>query len=485
MTMHRKVRSSGAANPQHSPRLFWYFAIFTVINALVVFSPVSRAAIVLYPASSFLLALFIIKRSKPAFVGLICWLFFLTPFVRRVVDWRGGGFTTVILLAPFLALTVAALALVPRWRLAVTRRTTPLFFVLGAILYGTAIAVLHFKVSGLPQAIIAWFLPLVIAFFIFEEREHSEEIYKGFEHAMVGGLFVIGLYGIYQFFQLPAWDAQWMIQSDLVSIGLPEPTQVRVFSTMNSPQVFAAFCTGGLLVALRSHLRLRYFAVPLGLIALILSLSRTAWIGLIVGILYLFLIMDNRQRARIVAVAGSCLIFSLVALQVPEFKTLATQRFSSFTDPSHDSSYNTRVQDYGVVLRTIAENPFGLGLSSDSDDQAPQANNVAQQDSSITDSVFALGILGAAIFVLGSILIGFDIFVGRGHDTAMIGAKATLLAIFAESPFNSVIAGPIAFLLWCCVGLCLAERERMSAQERHSQPEIAESPLSASAAPAN
>ena len=157
MTMHRKVRSSGAANPQHSPRLFWYFAIFTVINALVVFSPVSRAAIVLYPASSFLLALFIIKRSKPAFVGLICWLFFLTPFVRRVVDWRGGGFTTVILLAPFLALTVAALALVPRWRLAVTRRTTPLFFVLGAILYGTAIAVLHFKVSGLPQAIIAWF----------------------------------------------------------------------------------------------------------------------------------------------------------------------------------------------------------------------------------------------------------------------------------------------------------------------------------------
>lgn len=475
------------ADLRRPPRTFWFFAVFAVINALVIFSPVSRAAIVLYPASSFLLALFVMQRSKPAYVGLVCWLWFLTPFVRRVVDWRGGGFTTVILLTPFLAVAVAALALAPRWRLLVTRRTAPLFFVLGAILYGTAIAVLHLKVSGLPQAAISWFFPLIFAFFLFEEREQYEEIYKSFEHAMIGGLLVAGVYGIYQFFQLPIWDAQWMIQSDLTSIGLPEPTQVRVFSTMNSPQVFAAFCTGGLLVALRSHLKLRYLAVPVGLIALILSLSRTAWIGLVVGVIYLFLIMNNRQRARIIAVAGSCLVVSLIALQIPEFKTLATERFSSFTDPSQDSSYNARVQDYGAVLRTIADNPFGLGLSSDagSNDQAPQTNNVAQQDSSITDSVFSLGILGAAIFVLGSILLGFDIFIGRRHDTAIAGAMATLLAIFAESPFNSVIAGPIAFLLWCCVGLCLAEREMMSAQERDSRPEIAESPLSASAAHAN
>jgi hypothetical protein len=391
----------------------------------------------------------------------------------------------VILLAPFLTVTVAALALLPRWRMLVNKRTAPLFYVLGAICYGAAIAILHFKVSGLPQAAVSWFLPLVIAFFLFEEQEQCGEIYQSFERAMIGGLLVSGVYGIYQFFQLPVWDAQWMIQSDLTSIGLPEPTQVRVFSTMNSPQVFAAFCTAGLLIALRSHLKLRYLAVPAGLIALVLSLSRTAWIGLIVGVLYLFFIMSNRQRARIIAVAGSCLIFSFVALQVPEFKELATERFSSFTDPSHDSSYNARVQDYGAVLRTIADNPFGLGLSSDSGDQAPQTNTIAQQDSSITDSVFSLGILGTAIFALGSILLGSDIFIGSGRNTTMVGAKAILLATFAESPFNSVIAGPIAFLLWCCVGLCLAERQMASAQEHNTQPETTQSPLSASAVSVN
>src|SRR5262249_43427093 len=156
------------------------------------------------------------------------------------------------------------------------------------------------KFTGLPQAVIAWAVPPIFALFLFGERRDYEAIYKAFERTIVAGLFVIGTYGIYQFFFLPEWDAQWMVQSDLQSIGLPEPFQVRVFSTLNSPQVFAAFCAAGLLIALRSSLKIRYLAIPVGFISLILSLSRTAWMGLSAGIIYLFCMMGNRQRVRIV-----------------------------------------------------------------------------------------------------------------------------------------------------------------------------------------
>jgi hypothetical protein len=475
-SQHRPDEISGTPK---KPHLAWVFSVFILTNALLVFSPPARAAIVVYPMSSFLLSLFVVKRSRAAFVSFICWLWLLTPFVRRVVEWRTGGTSIVILLAPYVAMSVAALALVPRLALVVTRRTMPLLFALGAVCYGVVVGILHFHFSGLPQAVVAWAMPPIFALFLFAERVEHESIHKSFELAMVAGLFVIGAYGIYQFFLLPDWDSQWMIQSDLQSIGLPEPFQVRVFSTMNSPQVFAAFCAVGLLIALRSHLKIRYLAVPAGFIALVLSLSRTAWLGLTVGIVYLFCKITNQQRVRIVAVAGCCLVFSLAAMQVPEVNTIVTMRLSSLTDPQHDSSYEARAHDYNAVVQTMIEDPFGHGLSADGDtsDQSAQANAVSQQDSSIAASLLSLGMLGSAIFALGLLVLGFGIFTKHG-TVASIGVRATLLSIAIEAPFNNVVSGPVGFLLWCCVGLCIAECELMRLQRSDQSHEPAQPPVS-------
>ena len=461
---------------QVKPRVAWIFCVFILTNVLVLFSPLARAAIVVYPASAFLLCLFVIKRSRAAFVGSVCWLWFLTPFIRRMVEWRSGTTaSSAILLAPYVAIGVAALALVSKSAMVtVSRRTMPLLFVLGAVCYGIVVGILHYRFSGLPQAVIAWAMPPIFALFLYVERDEQESIYKSFELAMITGLFVIGAYGIYQFFQLPEWDAQWMIQSDLQSIGLPEPFQVRVFSTMNSPQVFAAFCAAGLLIALRSHSRIRYLAVPVGFIALVLSLSRTAWIGLAVGVVYLFCKITNKQRVRIVAVAGCSLVISLAALQVPEVNTIVMARFNSLADPQHDDSYQARAHDYDLLIQSMIEDPFGQGLSADANttDQSSKAGAVSRQDSSITASLFSLGILGAAIFALGLMLVGFGIFTEPGTATS-IGARATLLSIAVEAPFNNVVSGPVGFLLWCCVGLCIAECELMSSHPLDQSPEPA------------
>ncbi len=484
---HQNDLLERASNPQGKSRTTWLFLVFILTNALVICSPLARAAIVVYPASAFLVGLFVVKRSKPAYTGLACWLWLVTPFVRRVVEWRAGGTAAAILIAPYAAIVVGALVLIPKLSRASTRRSMPLLFVLAAVSYGVFVGILHLSFNGLPQAILAWAMPPIFALFLFGERSEYESIYRSFELAMVAGLLIIGAYGIYQFFMLPEWDAQWMIQSDLQSIGLPEPFQVRVFSTMNSPQVFAAYCAGGLLIALRSHLKIRYLAVPAGFISLVLSLSRSAWMGLAVGIIYLFLLITNRQRVRIVAVAGCCLIASLAAMQVPEVNSIVSMRFNSLSDPQHDSSYEARVHDYNAVVQTMIDNPFGHGLSADagSADQSAPASAVSQQDSSITACLFSLGLLGSTIFVLGLLLLGFGSFRKHGRSSALTSTRAILLALALEAPFNNVISGPVGFLLCCCIGLCISECDVLSASAENHNAEPVQSSVPTSAAVAS
>jgi hypothetical protein len=485
MKWHGDHSASVAATVEHKPRVAWTFIVFVLVNAFVVFSPLSKGAIVVYPATAALLAFYVLEHSKPAYVGFVCWLWFFTPFVRRVEDWHAGGSSNIIQLAPYLAISVAVFSLAPKWSRVVARRTAPLFYFLATVGYGIAIGILHFSFSKLPQAVISWALPAIFALFLFAERDQYKGIYKAFEGAMVGCLLVSASYGIYQYFMLPLWDMQWMQQSGLNSIGSPEPMQVRIFSTMNSPQVFAAFCAGALLVALRSHLKIRYLAIPIGFIALVLTISRTAWIGFAAGLVYFFFATDTKHRIRIIAVASCCIILSLVAMQIPEVDTLFTSRFSSLSDPQHDSSYNARVQDFNTVVQTMIEDPFGRGLSSDDDgggNGSQKTNAVAEQDSSITASLFSLGMLGSFIFALAIMLLGFDIFTAKNQTHLMIGARAVMLAIIVESPANDVVAGPVAFLFWCCAGLCLAELQVLSAAEQTVESGSAQPKMAASGA---
>ena len=55
----------------------------------------------------------------------------------------------------------------------------------------------------------------------------------------------LALYGVYQFVRIPAWDAAWMINADLKSIGSPMPYLVRVFGTLNTPGRMPRSCSRG------------------------------------------------------------------------------------------------------------------------------------------------------------------------------------------------------------------------------------------------
>ncbi|MFW5698984.1 MAG: hypothetical protein ACOCYN_03940, partial [Planctomycetota bacterium] len=48
------------------------------------------------------------------------------------------------------------------------------------------------------------------------------------------GIVAVGVatYGWFQFLFAPPWDTMWMRSSGMMSIGRPEPMQIRVFATL-------------------------------------------------------------------------------------------------------------------------------------------------------------------------------------------------------------------------------------------------------------
>ena len=118
----------------------------------------------------------------------------------------------------------------------------PVLFATVGIIYGIGVGVLfHNHLALVASDMAFWVAPVLFAFFIVRFRFQIQEIRASLEKAFIWGSLLIGIYGLYQYFILGPWDALWMETSGANSFGSPEPLQVRVFSTMNSPQSLAGF----------------------------------------------------------------------------------------------------------------------------------------------------------------------------------------------------------------------------------------------------
>ena len=450
-------------------------ALFFACTLAGAFSPAAKALVVIYPAGAFILAVLAYVRSKPTYLSLVCWLWFISPCIRRIVDAHSGGTTTPILLGSFLCSCVPCLFMVSNWAGLISKRTAPVLYVLGGIFYGSFVSLMHYAYFSLAQALLAWLSPLFFALFLYYERHEYKALYKSFENSFLIATIVTGLYGIYQFLFLAPWDALWMLNSDLVSIGQPEAWQVRVFGTMNAPQVFAAFMVAGLLISFRSQSWLRFFSLPIGIAALILTMARSGWVALAVGVVYLCFYLTTRQRIQLFGLIIACGVLAGAAMQNSQISELLSKRFQSFSDAKNDDSMSARLQDYTTLMHLMSEEPFGSGIGSDQasssgDSSASTANGgIASRDSTITTVLLAMGWLGSLAFLVGVALIAMDMLLGgQRSDPALLAARAIFVALLAEAPLNNISAGPVAFLVWCAIGFCLAQRETVDEQSQQS-----------------
>jgi hypothetical protein len=451
----------------------WLAAAASLLLVLVLYAAGKDALLrIAIPAGAALTGFAFYLRRPIGYIHFALWAWFLTPLVRRLVDWRVGfEDQNLVLLAPFLVSAIAGLTLVRERRSAGPVKLTPFLLCIGGISYGFGVGVIRWKlgiagaapIGEVLYGLLNWLAPLLFGLHLYLHwpmyKEHTRAIQKSFLWAVL----LLGAYGIYQYVAPPAWDKFWLehMLSDLgdESFGRPEPFAIRVWSTMNSPGVFANVLMAGLLLLFFVRSRFKPLAAAFGYSAFLLSLVRTAWLGWLVGLFVLCKSAKGREASR--------LLLSLLLLPIlvsplmlnPQIATAVADRMQTFQSTGQDESFQDRAKEYRVLLASLATDPFGEGMSK------AETFHGYIMDSGIVRLLYHCGWIGAALFLIGISLCARGMPSRRDRGDEMAAAyRAVLFAMLAELLSGNTFVGPSGAVLWTCIGigLSLPRAERMA-----------------------
>jgi hypothetical protein len=453
-------------------------------TVILLLSPVSSVLLYGFPLMTVVVATQLYRRNLSLYVSLVCWLWFLTPFIRRLVDYRAGWIpATIIQLAPLLAISAPAVWLILDWRKVVQRSIAPVLCILATCLYGTLLGLFNFTPLLVFQDLANWLAPIVFALTLYRHRDQASEMFRAFEKAFIYGIIVVSIYGVVQFFFLPAWDVLWMLETRNSSMGIPKPTEARTFSTMNGPQILAAFLVVGLLLAFNSRHRVRFLAIPLGLLCLTLSLARSGWLAMAAGLTYLLFKMPQKQRVQVVVVAILSVLALFSAMQDPDLNKVLSKRFDTLSDVKDDGSFLDRMEGYVGVFEAFENQPYGYGMgAAPAQNVEPEASlglardgrSVPLGDSTLVTIMTTMG-CGVGFVFLGALLpLVWSVFHRPTNSSVYTRTMlAALVGFLAESLLCLVLNGPIGFLFWSSIGFCVAFSTTGDKQQSSTTPAVA------------
>jgi len=418
----------------------------------------------LFPVAVTLVAGWLAVRGRfAAYVTFCLWLFFLTPFVRRLVDLHAGyAQANDLMLAPYLALAWSVGALPQFFLSRGGRAQWPFAAVFAAIFYGFAVAFTQGRVFPAMLDLLRWAMPPLLACAIIArgaaDPEGWRRLCSELRALTLLALPLLGLYGLYQFVAAPAWDVAWMRNTDMPSIGLPYPFQIRVFGTMNSPASLAYFLEALILIGLTLRSPLRWGSMGLGAAALAVSLVRSAWVGLALGLALLPLVAPTRVRASFLILLAGAMVLSPVALSSPRVQKLVADRVHTLTDLRTDKSLTERSQAYSEAVDELSLQPWGEGLGI-ANVAANYTNRQRLIDGGLIEVGLSLGVVAGLVYfgAVAALLIVALIRPVFGDDGGITSATRVIALVqtLTLASVNS-LTGEIGMIFWTSVAVIIA-----------------------------
>ena len=449
-------------------RLAYASLLATVgVGAAGFVGPLAPAVQFGYPLVALLTAALLLWRRPALYLGFTWWVWFLTPEVRRLVDFRVGYTdSSPVMLTPFLVSGLALFAVLARLSELPRAVRLPLAFVAAGLLYAYGVGVLYNGPVTATFDLLTWGVPVIVGAYVLTHAHLIAAFREVTRRAFVWGLLMMGLYAAVQYFYLPAWDAYWMDNAGLGSIGASEPLQVRVFSTLNSPGPFAAVMMAGLLLVFTRGGLVTVLGSAAGFLGFALAAVRASWAGWVVGFVVVAASLPLRLRTRLLGT-----LFLLVLVAVPVFTVgpvaeLLSKRLQSFTDLESDTSFNERLELYTSLPEFTAGNPLGRGLGSTGVASSLSAQKATLQnlDSGIIAVLYSFGILGTLYFVGGAAAI-FAAVLRRGlrsRDVTDASYVGITVAAVSQLAFGNAWGGVSGMLLWVFPCLYLASSYQSS-----------------------
>ncbi|WP_250124087.1 O-antigen ligase family protein [Chroococcidiopsis sp. CCMEE 29] len=414
-----------------------------------------------FPLLSLAVGLFLYLRYPVLYIGFTLWIWFLTPWLRRVVDSRSGWDPQgVMLLAPFLVTLVTFITLVQHLPRACRQGGLPFILALSGVFYAFFIGLILNPPLAAARALLDWLTPILFGFHLFVHWRDYPRFSQNIQRAFTWCVLITGIYGVVQYLVAPEWDRFWIIKTELVTNGTPEPLGIRVFSTMNSPGPFANVMIAGLLLLLNSRDPLRIPASVVGYLVFLLSLVRSAWGGFLVGLFTLLASLKARFQMRLIVIILVMAVCIIPLTAIEPFSEIISTRVESLYNIKDDVSFNERSETYEQKLNIALSNGLGSGMGGIYSINDKGVLGVIVLDSGILDMFFTLGWFGAIPYVGGVTLLLLSLFQGNENrfDSFASAARAISVSVFAQLMFGSVMLGLPGLMLWGFLGISMAAR---------------------------
>jgi putative inorganic carbon (hco3(-)) transporter len=422
-------------------------------------------------------------RARPWLaIVIVLGLWALMPGVRRLFDWRAGfASLSVLSIVPLVALVPSVVALTYGGRV---RRVDPRLLACAWLWCGGfGISFVVAVMSGNSPFAAAYelaqfILPMTFGLWVATLNVPLPELYDRVAGAMLWLSTPLCLYAFVQFVAPPPWDVAWMINANIASIGHPFPYELRPFSLLNSPGVFADFLDVTLVLNLPrllwSRSPLQWAQFGLCVVALALTMVRTGWLGFAVGVVTYILLVP--RPARNLAVLGT--VVGLGAILLAYAPTLLgssvaadaiTSRFSTFSDLDADYSYVDRQRYFGELLDDAFEQPLGTGLGVIGTAAKLGASGQTKDfDNGFVARFTEMGYFGMLCY-LGTLIAMIGLAAnawrraqiagderGASIAAAIVAVQVMLAALDVSSDHHNAFAGVI---FWLVMGLILGRRE--------------------------
>lgn len=447
---------------------FAVFIFFILSLVLVAYGP--KPAL-LYVFLSILLALYLLWRADfgcnqdyvRVYLLFVFCLWVFSPFIRRFGDYfNGWSELNIYGMAPLLASLISVLFL-NRGILFHRKFLIFLSLIVFVLFYAFIVGIFASTLITSLYATLTWVTPLAVFAYVVSNYFWYKGLVEEVRFASVVSVTILSVYGIYQYFYLPGWDAYWIINVPMTSVGLPFPTQFRVFSMSNSPMVYAPILAMMMILLATKITPFIALILLLATISISLTFVRATWVGLALSIVLYFLWLarhDVLQAAKLLFMLFFMLVSLTIILSGTEVGSVLIERVDTMLSLNDDTSFNARSEFYIEMFWYSVSNFFGDGMGSVGMSKRLSEGSNADTlfDSGVLQMFVVLGALGSILYAISMIF-----FLKRGvfnylseSDPVKVALAVIVISMLAQLVFSNRLVGPIGFFLYFFWGLLIA-----------------------------
>jgi len=423
-----------------------------LFSALCIVAGAGKILNLIFPGAAFAVGAFLYFRYPILYIGFSWWILLLTPFLRRLADYR-SSYTdpSPMLIAPYL---VIGLTLVTVYKyLPKANRQGGLPFILCFIgaFYAFLIGLINKQPAVVFRDTLDWLPQVSFGFHLWINWRNYPSYCQNIQRTFIWSVLVMGAYGVIQFVIAPEWDLLWIKNSTIANSngGIPGPLSLRVWSTLNSPEPFAAFMAAALLLLFTQKGTLSIAASVPGYLSLLLTMVRAAWLGWFAGLLTLTSSLKAKQQMRLIVIVLVMTVLVVPLATIEPFSQTITTRVTSLSEISDDGSANIRKETFNSRIGYALTNVVGDGIGG------------GFMDNAFLATLTYFGWIGTLPYLGGMLLLVFSLFTSsEGSFDPFIGVtRAIVMSALVRMPVNGSIGAVSGVVFWGFLGIGMAAQK--------------------------